>query len=319
MGLAKYPACVAQSTVVLLSPQRRRPTLSGVLAQLGAEGPYAVITAGWEEREEETGELESHLGQKVTNLRLYGRLEEAFAADRPLFLAYRERRSRLREQAELYRARLAHAAGAWYELARSEGLGDLLQIERASAVEAVRALDAHQLRRVAEINREFEEEIAPARRASLLPHADEVRRQVADCEAVLVAGGNVAVLLNRLRLLGLEPLLRSRPVFAWSAGAMALAEQVVLFHDTPPQGPGHPEVLDAGLGLVRGLTPLPHGDTRLKLEERGRVSLFAQRFAPSALTLLDEGCALAWNGRTWSTVTGTARRLLEDGGVAEAA
>jgi hypothetical protein len=310
---------VAQSTVVLLSPQRRRPALSGVLAQLGAEGPYAVITAGWEEREEETGELEAHLGQKVTNLRLYGRVEEAFAADHALFLAYRERRARLREQAELYRARLAHAASAWYELARSEGREDLRRVERASAVEALRALDAHQVRRVAEINREFDDAVPPTGRDALATQAAEVGRQVEDCEAVLLAGGNVAVLLNRLRLLGLEPLLRSRPVFAWSAGAMALAAQVVLFHDTPPQGPGHPEVLDSGLGLVRGLTPLPHGDTRLRLEERNRVALFAQRFAPSALTLLDEGSAVAWNGRTWSTVAGVPRRLLADGDVAEVA
>jgi hypothetical protein len=127
------------------------------------------------------------------------------------------------------------------------------------------------------------------------------------------------VLLNRLRLLGLEPLLRTRPVFAWSAGAMALGERVVLFHDTPPQGPGHPEVLDAGLGLFRGLTPLPHGDVRLRLEERNRVAFFAQRFAPSALTLLDEGSALAWNGTTWSAVVGAPRRLLADGSVTEAA
>jgi hypothetical protein len=38
--------------VVLLSPQRRRPNLGTVLAMLGLEGPFAVVTAGWEEREE---------------------------------------------------------------------------------------------------------------------------------------------------------------------------------------------------------------------------------------------------------------------------
>lgn len=314
-----YDRAVSRSPVVLLGPQRRRPTLAGDLALLGAEGPYAVITAGWEEREDEVGELEAHLGQKVTNLRLYGRLEEAFAVDRALFLAYRERRARLREQADLYRARLAHAAAAWYELARNESRPDLLAAERTSAVEALRALDAHQGARVTAINAEFEAAWSPRARPSLAPHLAEVARHVEQCEAVLVAGGNVAVLLNRLRVFGLERLLPTRPVFAWSAGAMALSEQVVLFHDTPPQGPGHPEVLDAGLGLVRGLTPLPHGATRLRLEEHDRVALFAQRFAPSALTLLDEGTALSWNGRAWSAVTGTPRRLTPEGTVAEAA
>ena len=42
---------MSRSPVVLLGPQRRRPTLSSDLALLGAEGPYAVVTAGWEERE----------------------------------------------------------------------------------------------------------------------------------------------------------------------------------------------------------------------------------------------------------------------------
>lgn len=305
--------------IVLLCPQRRRPTLASVLATLGAEGPYAVITAGWEEREEETGELEAHLGQRVTNLRLYGLLEQAFAADRPLFLAYRERRTRLREQADLYRLRLAHAADAWYQLARRGGASDLLALEQAAAVQALRELDAHQSGRVAEITREFDETWAPALRPSLAPLVAQVHRQVADAEAVLVAGGNVAVLLNRLRLFGMERVLPTKPVFAWSAGAMALSERVVLFHDTPPQGPGHPEVLDAGLGMVAGLTPLPHGAQRLRLDDPDRQRLFAQRFAPSVLTLLDEGTALSWNGRAWSTVAGRPRRLALDGQAVEAA
>lgn len=307
------------SPVVLLSPQRRRPNLSGVLAQLGAEGPYAVVSAGWEDREDDVAELEAHLGQKVVNLRLHGRAEQAFEQDRPLFLAYRERRTRLREQADLYRLRLAHLAGAWHELAQREGRPDLLEVERASALQALRDLDAHQISRVAALVGEFDETWRPAERPSLAGHIAEVRRDLLAAEGVLVAGGNVAVLLNRLRLFGLGPLLRQRPVFAWSAGAMALSEQVVLFNDTPPQGPGHPEVLDAGLGLVKGVTPLPHASTRLQLDERLRVALFAQRFAPSALTILEDGAAMAFNGRAWSTVLGQPRRLGRDGSVVDAA
>jgi hypothetical protein len=310
---------VTSSPVVLLSPQRRRPTLASVLALLGAEGPFALISAGWEEREEEAADLEAHLGQRVVNLRLYGRVEEAFAEDKPLFEAYRERRARLREHADLYRARLSHAAAAWYDLDRHGVRAALVESERASALEAIRLLDAHRASRVAEITREFEAVWKPRERPSLARHVREVRRGIEEAEGVLVAGGNVGVLLNRLRLLDLAPALKTRPVFAWSAGAMALAEQVVLFHDTPPQGPGHPEVLDAGLGLVRGITPLPHGDTRLRLEERARVALFARRFAPSALTLLDEGTALSWNGRAFTVVAGLPRRLDVTGEVVEAA
>jgi hypothetical protein len=46
----------------------------------------------------------------------------------------------------------------------------------------------------------------------------------------------VAVLVNRLRLFGLGDLVADKTVFAWSAGAMAVSERVVLFHDDPPQG-----------------------------------------------------------------------------------
>lgn len=304
--------------VVLLSPQRRRPNLATVLAMLGTEGPFAVVTAGWEEREDEVADLEAHLGQKVTNLRLYGRLEEAFRDDRGLFFAYRERRTLLREQAELYRLRLSHLSAAWYDLTRHHIRPELVEVERSAGVQALRDLDAHQAGRVAEIQREFEEAWQPASRPSLARHLDEVQHAVLDAEGVLIAGGNVAVLLNRLRLFGLGALLTQRPVFAWSAGAMAVSERVLLFHDRPPQGPGHPEVLDAGLSLCRGVAPLPHGETRLDLEDRERVSLFAQRCAPAAPTLLEGGAAIVWNGRAWRTLLGTPRHLTHDGQVVEA-
>lgn len=314
--LQGYPRHVP-APVVLLSPQRRRPNLGTVLAMMGAEGPFAVITAGWEEREGEYDDLVAHLGQEVTNLRLYGRLEEAFAQDRNLAAAYRERRTLLREQAELYRLRLATLCGAWHDLPRHHVRPELVEVERASVLQSIRELDAHQAGRVGEIVREFDEAWHPAERPSLARHVDEVRKAALDAEGILVAGGNVAVLLNRLRVFGMDRWLRERPVFAWSAGAMALCERVVLFHDRPPQGAGHPEVLDAGLGLVAGIAPLPHGEERLDLADRERVSLFAQRCAPAVPTLLEQGAAMAWNGRAWRTVVGRPRRLAHDGSVEE--
>ena len=54
------------------------------------------------------------------------------------------------------------------------------------------------------------------------------------------------------------PILRRSPVIAWSAGAMALADRIVLFHDRSPHGPGHPEVYGSGLSVVRDVVLLPH-------------------------------------------------------------
>ena len=48
------------------------------------------------------------------------------------------------------------------------------------------------------------------------------------------------------------------PVIAWSAGAMALTDRIVLFHDRAPQGPGHPELYGRGLSVLSGVVALPH-------------------------------------------------------------
>ena len=115
------------------------------------------------------------------------------------------------------------------------------------------------------------------------------------------------MLLSRLRLFDVVPLLDGRPVFAWSAGAMAVCDRVVLFHDSPPQGAGDPEVLDAGLAMCRQLVALPHARTRLKLDDPVRVSLFARRFAPATCVVLDAGARLDWDGREWTAGADTPR------------
>ena len=54
-------------SLVLLGPQRFQPTLRQTLHELGVEGPVAVITAGWQEREGETRELSEHVGRETRN------------------------------------------------------------------------------------------------------------------------------------------------------------------------------------------------------------------------------------------------------------
>jgi hypothetical protein len=62
---------------------------------------------------------------------------------------------------------------------------------------------------------------------------------------------------------------------------MAISERVVLFHDSPPQGPGASELLDAGLGLAPRVVVFPEPEERLKLDRQDRVELMARRFAPA--------------------------------------
>lgn len=115
----------------------------------------------------------------------------------------------------------------------------------------------------------------------------------------MIAGGHVAVLLNRLRLFGVIELAEDKPIVAWSAGAMALGARVVLFHDSPPWGAGNAEVLEVGLGCYRGLLPLPDARHWLRLEDPARVALFARRFAPDLCAALDDGAAVRGEPGRW--------------------
>ena len=111
-------------------------------------------------------------------------------------------------------------------------------------------------------------------------------------------------------------MLDDQPVIGWSAGAIAITDRIVLYHDSPPQGPGNAEVLDRGLGLCRGVVALPGAGQRLRLDDPERVSRLAGRFAPSLCVALDDGAALACTAAGWESTSET-RVLLESGTVEE--
>ncbi len=303
--------------LILLGPQRRQPTLADAFARLGVAGPVAAITAGWQEREGEDEELAEHLGMPVTDLGLHRRSDEVFAADPELFRTYRARQDRLRAMQSLYRYRLDFAIEPARELLRRDGDSDLLEPEREAALAALRRLDDEHRRRIAGVHRDFERRARPRRRSVVARHRREIAGILERSAAVAIAGGHVAVLLNRMRLFAVAELFGDLPIFAWSAGAMALGERIVLFHDRPPWGPGNTEVLDAGLGLYRGLLALPDARHRLRLEDPARVALLARRFAPDLCATLDSGVAIRrGDDGVWRSVTG-GRRLTGGGEVRE--
>lgn len=299
--------------IVLLGPQRLKPTLVGEMDRLGIDGTVAAVTAGWQERESEDDELRAHLGRATANLRLYGRAEELFAEDDEVFRAHRGRQTRLQELQRLYRFRLDHVMEPARDLLRRPSDNPLVVDERSDAVDAIRRLDERHLERIASIHDAFDEEHRLVERGSVRRHRDELARELEGAAAVAIAGGHVAVLLNRLRLFGFFELLPPEvPLFAWSAGAMACGEKVVLFHDRPPQGAGNAEVFERGLGLYPELVPLPHAKSRLRLDDAVRVALMARRFDPAACVPLDGGESIRWDGRRWHPGEGN-RRLFRDG------
>ena len=281
---------------VLLGPQRHQPTLREELSRYGIPGPVAAITAGWQEREAEDDELEQHLGMPVVNLRLHARSDDVYQRDPDLFAAHRAKQDTLRQIQVLYRRRLAHALEAARELSQVDAPSELIEAERDAAILALRLVDKQHLARARRIQRDFELSIRPAGRPAIEHHYRELRSILGECYALLIAGGHVASLLNRMRLFQIGDLLttlpRPLPIFAWSAGAMALTERVVLFHDLGPEGASETEVHDAGLGRIKGFIALPHARRRLLLDDKARCSVFARRFMERHCVLLDDGVIL---------------------------
>jgi cyanophycinase-like exopeptidase len=148
-------------------------------------------------------------------------------------------------------------------------------------------------------------------------HRDQLADRLRRVSALLIAGGHVAVLLNRLRLFGVLDLAHGLPVVAWSAGAMVLTERILLFHDSPPQGAGNAEMLDVGLGRCDGIVALPHASSRLRLDDPVRVATLARRVAPAVAVALDPGARVDAEGSRWRPAPGT-RALLPSGDVREA-
>ena len=301
---------------LLLGPQRLEPDLVHAFDRLEIQGRVAAITAGWQEREGENEELQEHLRRPVVDLRLHQRLEEAFKEDEELFLVHRARQDHLKALQRLYRYRLDFTLEPARGLLRRQDDEEFLEPERQAAIEAMRRLDREHLEKVARVHEEFEHQHRPLERPSIQRQRAGLIEILNSCSAVAVAGGHVAALVNRLRLFGLGELLVQRPLFAWSAGAMALSERIVLFHDSPPQGAGNAEVLDLGLGLVQGVVALPHAEKRLRLDDSVRVGLFARRFAPATCLLLDPGVTVAEEGGTWRSQA-KGRRLTTEGQVVD--
>lgn len=291
---------------ILLGPQSPAANLRQAVDSIDAEGPVVVITAGWRDSEGEIEELRDDIGRPVEDLMLYHRAEEIFAREPDLLEMKRERQDQLRELQGLYRIRLSPTIAAVRRLMRARADPKLLQLEQRAAISQLRALDRHHLRRIMAIHREFDQ-----RRASIdIPLAtaqrDAIHRQVEQAGLVLIAGGHVAVLLNRIRLFRLGELLAQKPVIAWSAGAMSMSDRIVLFHQKAPQGKSDAEVLDAGLGIVRQRVLLPHARTRLDWNNRKRLALFSRRFAPASCCTLDNGSMIRLQDNRVVSATGSS-------------
>ena len=291
---------------VLLGPQSPRPNLAAVLPTIPFDGPIVSITAGWRDSEGEIADLKADIGQPLEDLALYQLAERVLASEPALNELQRSRQEKLQALQRLYRVRLQPTVAAAGQLLTTEGDDELLRFEQRAAMSQLRALDRHHLRRIGAIHADFDSRRKGLDIPAAIEQRDAIRQKLDSAGLVLVAGGHVAVLLNRIRLFGLGEILARKPIIAWSAGAMVLGERIVLFHDNAPQGVRNAEVLDAGLGIVDRLVPLPHAESRLDWSDPTRMALFARRFAPSRCCTLDHGSLIRLEDGRVTAVAGSS-------------
>lgn len=303
----------ARATVVLLGPQRYVRTIQPVAAELFPEGPVATVTAGWQEWEGDDEALDRDLGGRSVNLEIYRRSQAVLDADPELAKAHRALQARLRLLKKAYHTRLELAYQAWEAVDRLPGDESVLGPEREAAFQVIRKLDARHVERVAELRHEYEQRLLPLERKAVARHRAEIEAGLRDASAVVVEGGHVPVLINRLRLFDAVSLFGDRVVVACAGGAMVMSSRVVYFHDTPPQGHSRPEAAEPGFGLFKGVVALPDAAHRLALGDPDRVGRLARRFEPDSCIALDGGSRLDWDGTGWRPVS--AGRLTAAGRV----
>ncbi len=274
---------------VLLGPQQLRQTLGEAVNRLGHEGPVALVTCGWQEREDQDEELPTLFGRPALNLKLYERGDQVLREDREYFAAHRARQDQLRQIQEFYRLRLDRTFDAALDIDRKAAGSDMAADELRLSFDQIRRLDKEHLDRVAALKEAWELQMKPLERPSIAKHREELAALLKDCRVLAIAGGHVAVLLNRLRMFGIKELLDGHDLIAWSGGAMVCGGRVVLFHESPPEGAGISEVLEMGLQLYEGVLPLPNPKLRLKLDSAFRVGWMSRRHAPLKLVAFDQG------------------------------
>lgn len=300
-------------TVVLLGPQGTAPTIGAALADAGVRGKVALVRAGYQEREAEDEAMIATLGLPAVNLALHRRSVEVFRGDGPFTEAYQARQHRLRHIQSFYRVRLDKIEDAARNVSVRYVEPELLLEEEKVSVDQFRHLDADHVERCDAVRTAFDKQWNPGSRPLIAKHRAEIKELLAGCDVLVIAGGHVASLVNRLALFDVLALAENKPVFAWSAGAMVLTDRIVLFHDYPPYGSDIAQVLDEGFGLTPGIVVLPDPRRRVNMGARAGIQRFARRMAPATCVAMDHGDRIIYE--RGKLVAASAARLTTTGDI----
>ncbi len=273
---------------VLLGPQRFRTTVGAVIRTVAPEGTVATVTAGWQDRESDTRELDATLEGRGRHLNLYARLGDVLDSDQRFAGAALAYRDAVDELAGIYSFRLQRALDSVYTVQRRTVRPDLAALALADGVRVVQSIDQWYLDAVDQLRGEFWSAAPPEQSEPLERHRAEVAEAIGQASAVAIAGGHVGQLLRCLKLFDVNPA-PEQPVVAWSAGAMSLTDRVVLYHDRGPSGVVGSEIWDRGLGRAPRIVAMPHARRRLQMDDPMLLRVLARRFGDARCLLLDDG------------------------------
>ena len=148
-----------------------------------------------------------------------------------------------------------------------------------------------------EVERAFRDRSRVDENPLFITMRDELRRRILSANTILIFGGRVSVLLNRLWFFRLhdvlqEALCRGTNFCSVSAGSVVLAQKVILYDDFWGDRAARPrkefEFFDNGLGLVKPVTLFPHCMDRIQTDDPDNLAYLARRFAAGVCVGLNE-------------------------------
>ena len=196
--------------VVLLGPQSEAATVVDALRSLDIKGSVGLITAGWHDAEGDPAKIDPALAKRVHHIPLYGNAERVWKGDAELHQGHQAMQRAVRTARMAYNIRLANALNALAAIGTVEGDRAVVEEEQAAALEALRRLDGLHVDRIASLRAAYNARFSPEARSAVQKERNEVTRLVEPMEAVVIEGGHVAVLINRMRLFDLSSMLDRR-------------------------------------------------------------------------------------------------------------
>ncbi len=291
----------------ILGPQQPTPNLPELLTETLPTGALSVLSTGWRMDEEELDTLDAVLHRDLLPLPLYRWFDSLQQKIPSVLQTVSKRQGKIKEAKRVYHERLKSQWNLICTLREMPNITEKLREEELEiAVQRLQTLDDSILDQLKAIRAEIPSLRQPWTLPEVAPYHTEIQRRLERSSGLLITGGHVAILRNRMFFFGLQPLLETflesgKPIYCWSAGAMVLCERIVLYHDDPPDGVGFPEVLDTGLGLLPDLVLFPHAQERLHMDNPVRVKRLVERFGHHCMAL-ENGAHLRWENNTLDNV-----------------